>query len=866
MTFSTPTAVYRLQFGRGLGFRRAAEVVPYLASLGASHVYASPLLTAQRGGHGYDLVDPTKLNAELGTSEDFEGFWDALREHRMGLVLDLVPNHMAANPDENPWWRDVLAHGRKSRFAGWFDIDWDAPGLGGRVLLPVLRAPLADVLAAGELGLDAPGDGAVFRYFERSFPVASGSASVGDIEAAQRDPMVLTSVLERQHYRLVDWRTGNAQLNYRRFFDVSELAAIRQEEPSVFRATHELMLRLARRGTVDGVPVAFRIDHIDGLADPGAYLERFRAASAGAHTVVEKILAPREDLPATWPVDGESGYAFMDAVDGLFVDGSGLARLDDVVTDALGASLPPFAQIARAGKRRVLEVLFRAELQSLARIARRIADRGTSEGRDISTADLAEAIEGLTVALPIYRTYLRSGEPVHPVDKRLIERAAAEAVRASTSSTVRDAIAFLVDTLRAVSEEPDVGEFAVRWQQLSGATAAKGVEDTALYRDPRVPSRAEVGTDPGAPLVSAEEFHRRMRRRQRHRPGSFSATSTHDTKRSEDARARLHGLSEMPEVWAARVARWRTWNAQHRVTIRGRVAPDPLDELALYEALLGIWPIQGDRNPDFLRRVQQFVVKASQEAKVETTRFDPDDDYEEALRGFVAAILSDPRSRFSRDVDSFARELAFTGVLNALGASVLKVAAPGVPHVYQGTELWNPRLVDPDNRGPVDFEVPRRLLEGLDADVAAVGSLAVLRDLRGHWPDGRLKLYVLSRSLRLRARHRDLFEAGRYLPVEVRGRRCDYVVAFARRRRTAWALTVVARLTKRLVDTAERWPMGEGAWGSTTLILPDGAPTRWRDAFSGATVSARARSSVHRVSLATVLADLPVALLEPWGE
>ncbi len=873
---SIPAATYRLQFGHGFGFRQAADAVPYLASLGVSHVYASPLLAGLTGGHGYDTVDPSRLSPELGTAADFEAFWSALRGHAMGLVLDIVPNHMAADPDQNPWWRDVLARGRRSRFAGWFDAEWDAPGLDGRVLVPVLGAPLEDVLAAGELTVDAVGpDGEpAVRYFERTFPIAPGTATRADLAAARRDPGALAALLDRQPYRLAHWRIGNERINWRRFFDISSLVAVRQEVGAVFDATHRLVLRLVARGRSDGVPVALRVDHVDGLADPDAYLARLRdAAGPETHIVVEKILARGEQLPASWPVAGESGYAFLDAADGLFVDPDGVAALAEAPVRAGGEALLTFDELCRDGKRLVLTELFGAERERVTRLASRAASAsaGTS---DIGERDLRDALVALTAALPVYRTYLRPGLAAGTGDRRLIHRAARDAIGSSPSPSLRRAVRFLRDTMLSAATagadpEPHVAELVRRWQQLCPAVTAKGVEDTALYRDPRVPSRAEVGSNPGAPVTTVDAFHSAMRRRRERWPGAMSTTSTHDTKRSEDARARLHVLSEIPDAWLERVERWHTWNAHHRRRVDGRDAPDPTEELTAYHALLALWPASGWRGVDrtLVERLQRHVVKSAREAKVHTDWLAPVPAYERALRAFVASVTASRRSRFAEDLAPFAGSMSFHGALNALAATVLTITAPGFPDVYQGSELWDPRLVDPDNRAPVDLAGRTARLAAIDA--ASVDVTRGIPALMERWQDGGLKLLVLSRALRFRRRQPGLFACGRYVPLRVRGRQAEHAVAFARRSRADWAVAVVPRLTVRLtgasVGSDPSWPVGRAIWGSTAVVLPSGAPTRWRDALTGGAVAApaRARDGERVLRLADLLSQLPVSVLSP---
>jgi (1->4)-alpha-D-glucan 1-alpha-D-glucosylmutase len=846
-----------------------------------SHVYASPLLASVAGSHGYDTVDPSHFNRGLGSEEDFGTFWRALRDHAMGLMLDIVPNHMGADADENPWWREVLALGRRSRYAGWFDLDLDGPADDGRIVLPVLGAPLDEAIEAGdvyvEAGREPLEDGPVIRYQGRTFPLAPGTARRIDPSTAIREPAALAALLARQHYRLAYRGQGNAEVNYRRFFDVSQLVAVRQEDRAVFDAMHALILRTIARGREEGVPVALRVDHVDGLADPDEYLARLRVAvGPDTYVVVEKILARGEDLIASWPVAGESGYAFLDAVDGLFIDPRGVRGLRDVAVRGGERRLASFDRLARAGKREVLDTLFVAERDRLTRLARLVAARdGSAHG--ISGSDLQRAIVELTVALPVYRTYLRRGVDARARDARLIARAARDAAVATSSPAVRAAIRFLRDTLLSagspgVGLEPDpaANELIRRWQQLTGAVAAKGVEDTALYRDPSIPSRCEVGSNPGAPVTTVEAFHLAMRLRRRRWPVAMSTTSTHDTKRSEDARARLHVLSEIADEWLDRVERWRFWNARHRTAVGGRQAPALGDELAVYHALFALWPAGGWSGVDaaVIERIQRHALKSAREAKIHTDWLAPNDPYERSLRAFVVAVTRSHRSRFARDVAPFARFLAFHGALNALAEVVLKATAPGIPDVYQGSELWDPRLVDPDNRAVVDLAARADLLAALDAAApAGRGSSAASLE---HWEDGEVKLLVLSRALRFRGSLPDLFVRGRYVPLRVRGSKAEHVVAFARRFRADWAVVVVPRLTARLMGrragSDPGWPPERGTWGSTRVILPPRAPRRWRDALTFGIVTGRGRDGETTLLLADVLDGLPVSILAPAFE
>lgn len=776
-------STYRLQLN-GLGFDGARRLVPYLAALGVEVLYVSPILAAvPHSTHGYDVADPTRIDPDLGGPDELESLLAELDRHRMRLLLDVVPNHMAASP-ANPWWWDVLYRGPDSPFAHYFDIDWSE----GPILLPVLAAPLAEVIDAGEISIK----GSAIAYHDLWFPLAPRSLS-GDLE----------EVLGHQHYRLSYWRLGNSQGSYRRFFDVDGLVGCRVEDPLVYEATHRLVLQIAADDRVAGL----RVDHVDGLADPAGYLRRLRNdLPSDSSVVVEKIVARGEDLPSTWPVDGMTGYEFADLAGGLLVNPDGAARL----------AAADFGPLAVDSKTEVLETLFQGQVDRLARAAITAA----GPGADIGVHDMAGAVLALSADLPVYRTYL-------PPDGRAV--LAAAAARASTvlgPEGVR-ALDVLVD---GMLENP--GRWAAvtrRWQQLTGAVAGKGVEDTALYRFDGLLAAAEVGGNPGEPAVEVAAFHRAMQARSR---GGLNATSTHDSKLGEDVRARLAVLSEMPVRWERTVARWRR---------RNRSGLSSSDEHRLYQVVVGTWP-PGTR---YVARMQDYMVKAAREAKRETSWIDPDETYEEQLGSFVARLLgpSSGGRAFTADVARLVSAIGPAGATNALALAVLRSTAPGVPDLYQGTELWSPTLVDPDNRRRVDFTHREGMLGRLQGD------------LLGSWEDGRVKMAVVTRLLHLRRREPTLFSRGTYLPLSPRGPARTHVVAFARRWRKKWSLTIVPRQTFGLAGPG-RFPLGEPCWGDTMIPLPPDCPRTWRDPLGGVEVD-------RPLHVADLLRLLPVAVLVP---
>jgi (1->4)-alpha-D-glucan 1-alpha-D-glucosylmutase len=781
-----PSSCYRLQLSPGFTLDDARRTAPYLRELGVGDLYLSPILaTRPDSAHGYDVVDPTRVRPEIGGERALRALAAEAGRLDMGLLVDIVPNHMAAD-HRNPWWWDVLRHGRDSHHAHVFDIDWDAPGADGKIVLPLLDGRPADLI-------------------ERRFPLAPGT-----LERTGGDPAALAA---EQRYRLCDWREAPEAVNYRRFFDIGDLVAVRAEREDVFAATHELLIRLVREGIVTGL----RVDHVDGLADPGAYLRRLADATGGAYVVVEKILARDEDLPAGWATEGTTGYDFLALAGGLFVAPDGADRLRRLHRSLTGLPLD-FAAVAEGTRRRVLRGLFPVDLEHAARL-------GEAAGLAGGDPDaLREALAELTVRMGVYRTYAGESGLDEQGRKWLAEAAAAARPALSDAAAVR------LDALAEAITEPtaETLPFVRRWQELTGPVAAKGVEDTALYVDTHLVARNEPGCEPGWPATAPEELHRRLAARAGH---PLDATSTHDTKRGEDVRMRISALSEMPGEWEARFGRWRELNGPLRR--RPEEAPDAGEEWLLYQTLVGAWPLDVAARGSLPERIAAYMQKAVREAKVHTSWTAPDLGYEHDLADFVAAVLDPGNAAFLADLDDLARRVAAFGARGSLGLLVLKVAAPGVPDIYWGNELPDLSLVDPDNRRPVDFSVHARLL-------AELGRGAV---------EGLEKLAVTRRGLELRRREPALFAAGRYVPLAPAGRHADRVVAFARVHEERWAVAAVPRLTAAL-----------DGWDDTRLPLPDGAPAAWEHVLSGGVVRGPAPAA------AELFDPFPAALLVGGGD
>ncbi|GLU48600.1 malto-oligosyltrehalose synthase [Nocardiopsis ansamitocini] len=767
-----PSSTYRLQLRPEFDFAAAADTADYLRLLGTGAAYASPMLAAASGStHGYDVVDPTRAAPALGGERARRELSARLREVGLGLVVDIVPNHMSiADPAANQWWWDVLLHGRQSRYARCFDIDWSA----GPLLVPVLGDDGDD--GAGALGTLTIADDCI-TYYEHRFPIAEGTYEPGD------NPL---EVLERQHYRLVSWRRGDSELNYRRFFDVTTLAAVRVEDPGVLEATHGEVLRWALDGDVQGI----RVDHPDGLSDPGEYTRRLRALFPG-WIVLEKILAPGETLPASWPVDGSTGYDALREVCGVFVDDTGQGRLT-LLAEGLGVPTD-FTEVETECRRAVATTVLAAEV---ARIAALVPGVEPDRARG--------AVAELLGAFEVYRSYLPEGEQ---------DWARAIARSAERRPDLAGALAVVDEGVRA---DPG-GELARRIQQTSGMVIAKGTEDTAFYRYSRFIALNEVGGSPDRFGVTVPEFHAAAAAREASWPRSMTTLSTHDTKRSEDVRARLAVLAEVPGEFAEAVRGW---------TGRAGLSEPTLDLLA-WQTLVGAWPIDADR-------LRGYLEKAAKEAKLRTSWVDPDPAFEKEVAAWPDRVLGD--AGLSAEVAAFVDRVRGPGWSNALGQKLVQLLMPGVPDVYQGTELWDLSLVDPDNRRLVDYDLRRGLLERLD----------------GGWrppvdETGAAKLHVVATALRLR-RARELTG---YRPLPASGPAARHCLAFAR------------GADQGVVVVATRLPVGlaaAGGWRDTVVPLPSGKG-EWTNLLTGRTVPPTSTAGFTTAPLADVLADYPVALL-----
>ncbi len=839
-----PSATYRLQFNPEFTLPHAAELAGYLRELGISHGYASPLFEARAGSsHGYDVCRFDRINPNLGARTDAGRFTSRLSKNGLGLVLDFVPNHMAANIS-NCWWCDVLEKGRASKFASFFDIDWERQDSRSKILLPVLEDDYEKVLRSGKLRLVLENGKAFVSYCNHRFPLASESLHlIGG--RPRHSPNALRALLDMQHYQLASWREAATRINYRRFFDVSDLVSLRMELPEVFAAAHAFVFRLIDQDKVNGL----RIDHPDGLWDPKEYFGRLRRKSPRQiYVVAEKILSPGEHLPGDWPAHGTTGYDFLNSVNGLFIDGKNEAAFDRIYRGSSGVKTD-FATVAYQSKKQVLETSFGSEVTALTRRLRSIA---MELGRNCADSDLRAALVETVACFPVYRTYIREGTVKIPAnERRLIEQALQEAAHRNPRVD-RPAIKLLRDVLllRTALAKP-ARRFVMRFQQLTAPVMAKGVEDTAFYRYHRFVSLNEVGGSPKRFGVSVEEFHEHNRYTRQHWPHSMLATATHDTKRGEDVRARLNVLSEMPDEWREAVSRWSRLNARHKTVVGDQSSPDANDEYLLYQTLVAAWPSEDQSLSaleNFRERISSYMLKAIREAKLHTSWTQPNPEYESAVTRFVEKILWD--DPFLADLRKFQQKIAFFGTFNSLAQVLLKITSPGVPDFYQGTELWDLSLVDPDNRRPVDFEFRRRLFSGIDN--ASPG------ELLDNWRTGQIKMFVMQRALEFRRGHAAPFEKGDYLPIAAEGAAARNLIVFARAWRRRVVMTIVPRFVFSLMKGVEKPPVGMDVWKDTRLVLPHAFDAKqFRDVFTREQVHANPRE----LKVSETLKNFPLALL-----
>jgi (1->4)-alpha-D-glucan 1-alpha-D-glucosylmutase len=927
-----PTATYRIQFNSQFGFKSAQKIVDYLAQLGISDLYASPIFKARAGStHGYDVVNPTQLNPELGTSEDFESLVQNLQQHHMGWLQDIVPNHMAYD-SQNQWLMDVLENGPSSDYVEYFDIAWNSPFAGNKepILVPLLGNFYGECLENGEIQIKYDQNGLSANYYSLSIPlklesyatflthnlgklgrtlgrkdpnfikllgilylVRNISGETGKQRQDQADFTkallwelysdneevkafideniqifngekgkpesfnLLDALLTDQFFRLAYWKVGAEEMNYRRFFTVNELISVKVEELKVFNSTHDLICKLVKEGKFTGI----RIDHIDGLYDPTQYLDRLREKLGDVYITVEKILQLGEGLPPIWDMQGTSGYDYLNFVNGIFCQSSNQDQLDEIYRYSTGFN-KSFEEVVAEKKHLIIDKNLAGDIDNLAFLLKQISGH-YRYGNDFTINGLKRAIAEVLTRFPIYRTYTDNAGLLEGDQKYIQE--VIQVAKEHTPLLINE-LNFIEKLLLLQYEDtltqPEKDQWlywVMRVQQYTGPLMAKGVEDTALYVYNRLLSLNEVGGEPAHFGISLPEFHEFNQERQERWSHAMSATSTHDTKRGEDVRARINVLSEIPDEWQQKVRNWSNLNRRHKVRNKGSEFPDRNDEYALYQTLIGAFPFAEHEMDSFVDRVKDYMLKAIREAKVYTAWLRPNPNYEDACLKFVEAILErSEQNQFLQEFLPFQQRVAYYGIFNSLAQTLIKITSPGIPDFYQGTELWDLSLVDPDNRRPVDFELRQKYLNEIQNRVQA-DTLGLINELLEQKEDGRIKLFLTLQALKARTQNLDVFQQGSYIPIKVAGKFQDHIFAFARSTENRFSITVAPRFYTHVVQPGE-CPIGEQSWADTHLQLPAGMPSTWQDAITNQTIQAGSELAVGKV-----LQYFPVALLMSRG-
>jgi (1->4)-alpha-D-glucan 1-alpha-D-glucosylmutase len=980
-----PIATYRVQLNREFKFSDLKAIIPYLHELGISDVYASPYFKAPKGSsHGYDILDHNQFDREVGTANEYDRLIEEMRAHRMGQILDIVPNHMSIASEENLWWMDVLENGPSSAYAEFFDIDWKPvkDELENKVLLPILGDQYGNILENQELQLEFEQGAFFISYYDRKLPVAPVSYTkilkygIDDlekkmgkenpnfqellsiltaidhlpareekdrekIEERRREKEVikrrllslcndsreissfidsnalcfngkkgnrksfdlLDDLLKDQVYRLSYWQVAMEEINYRRFFDINELAAIRMENPIVFKESHRLIFQLIREGKVTG----FRVDHVDGLYNPTDYLYRLqksgfvqfclrdlpavsneaileeigraydealsqspsRSLQMPIYVIGEKILIRGERLPEDWPIYGTTGYGFLNLLSGLFIDAENAKVFENIYSRFIGAKAN-YQEMVYEKKKLIMEVSMSGEINALGHYLNGLSEKDRHT-RDFTLRSLTAAIVETIACFPVYRTYVRS-YGVNEKDRRYIEQAISRAKRENPamSATIFDFLQkILLLQYPEEFQETDRKEwldFVMKFQQVTGPVMAKGLEDTVFYLYNRFISLNEVGGNPERFGTSLDAFHGQNIERAKNWPHSLLATSTHDTKRSEDVRARLNVISEIPGEWRQCVSRWSRVNKRRKKVMDGQWIPDRNEEYLLYQTLTGAWPVHEMDKKEvqtFKERIRNYMIKAAREAKVNTSWISPNAIYEEALLAFIDAILSS--RAFVSDLFSFCRKASYIGMFNSLSQTLLKITSPGIPDFYQGSEIWNFSLVDPDNRGSIDFRSRKELLVGMKKKMESPGAdlKELARCLIQEWRDGSPKLYIIFKALNYRKENALLFQEGSYLPLETKGDLREHLCAFARQKEQKTVIIAVPRFLTHLIKTPEEMPLGNGVWGDSGVVLPDEITGEtFRNLFTGEMIEKVERNGQGVIPVGKIFANFPVAMME----
>ncbi|MFW6185810.1 MAG: malto-oligosyltrehalose synthase [Halobacteriota archaeon] len=886
---SAPISTYRIQFNPSFGFEHVREVISYLSDMNISSIYASPIFKPREGStHGYDIVDPNQLNPELGTQEEFEILCDELNEFHMGWLQDIVPNHMAYDR-QNELLMDIMESGEDSKYYSFFDIQWDHPyeSIKGKILAPFMGDFFGESLERGEIRLDYGQNGFFINYFDLSFPLKIDSyatilshglrnlkrkigehpdytkflgilyvlrthpdgeeeydkpgfvkrmlwelytknedikdfidhnvllfnGTVGESQSFE----LLETLLREQLFRLSFWKVASEEINYRRFFSINELICLRVEDEEVFNYTHSLVLDMLKKGKFSGI----RVDHIDGLYDPTDYLRRLREKAD--YVIVEKILEPEEELPSFWPVEGTTGYEFIYYVNNLFCRRENEREFDRIYSSFTGMN-KSYSELLLEKKRLIIGKHMAGDVENLALLLKNISSK-YRHGSDKTLYGIKRALVEIMAQFPIYRTYT-SSTASREKDREFIKEAIRKARRKIPDlqhelNYIQDFLLLELWTSLSEEEKEQFIHFVMRFQQFTGPLMAKGFEDTFLYVYNRFISLNEVGGEPIKFGISIESFHEFNKKRTKN-PHTLNATSTHDTKRGEDVRARLNVLSEMPQEWEESMKEWAEINRSKKKVVEGEEVPDKNDEYFLYQTLVGAYPFDNELS-EFTQRIKDYVIKAIREAKVHTAWIKPDSDYEEAFVSFVDDILEPgDDNQFLSAFLPFVKKVSYPGIFNSLSQTLIKITAPGVPDFYQGTELWDLNLVDPDNRRPIDFEKRKKLLQQISE---REDTLELIQELLSSYRDGRIKLFLIQRALKARKENMEVFQKGDYVPLEVKGKYQDHIIAFARAKGERWAVTVAPRFVSGLAgvnEMGEKYYPLDSIWEDTHIVIPAG--------------------------------------------
>lgn len=913
-----PSSTYRLQFNLSFDFQDAKDIILYLENLGISHIYASPIFKSKKGTrHGYDIVDPNQIDMELGSGDELVEILGLLGKRKMGWIQDFPPNHMAYDY-ENEMLIDTLENGEFSKYFGFFDIDWSHPSksLNGRVLAPFLGEFYAESLEDGEIQL-AYGEGRLyFQYKDLKFPVRietySGILSksleeledefrkndtafkkykkiinaldslskdtekrggqvesvksmfrelyednekIRDfidrrIESINENISLLDDLLSKQLYLLSYWKLANEQINYRRFFTINDLISVRTEKKEVFTHNHSLLFQLLEIENFDGL----RIDHIDGLHDPTGYLQDLKEKTSDAFIVVEKILEQGEELPS-WPIEGTTGYRVLNYINGVFCKRQNEEEFDKIFSDFTKVE-KSYGDLLYEKKKLIIEKYLTGDLDNLARFLDEVSSQD-KHGKDISIHGLMESIKETAANFPVYRTYANKDD-YREEDRQRIRRGIRKAKSRNPDLSyelnyLKDVLLLNTDSESSKNKKQHL-DFLMRFQRFTSSLMAKGFEDTFLYVYNKLLALNEVGGFPKKFGITLDEFHNFNKKRLNEWPSSLNATSTHDTKRGEDVRARLNVLSEIPQEWWKKVAKWNEINENKKKTINGKKVPDKNEEYFLYQTLVGTYPFDDEKISTFIERIKNYIRKSVREAKTHSSWTNPNEKYEDAFISFFEKIMdTNEKNEFLEEFLPFQKKIAHYGIFNSLSQTLLKLTIPGIPDFYRGTELWDLNLVDPDNRRPVNFEKRKKYLDDIHTK-AKEDLSSLMEELLANKKDGRIKLFLISRVLNARRKNSKVFQKGAYKPLEKRGKHRDKVIAFTRKLNKKWVITIVPRFLTPLIKEGD--PLGNKVWKNTRILIPDAASSSWRDAITEKNIEANEMFFVGKV-----LEKFPVAML-----